>query len=63
MQPMTEIQLSEINGGGDSLAKDLGQFFGGTSGWIQANGGAYMLLGPGIGGLFATYAGLKNASL
>lgn len=63
MQTMTEIQLDGICGGGDSLGKDIGQFLGGSVGWAQANFGLYLLLGPGIGGLAAFNAGLRNASL
>jgi hypothetical protein len=63
MNSMSETQLSEVSGGGDSLAKDLGQFFGGAAGWLQSNAGTYLLLGPGFGGLAAVYVGLENASL
>jgi hypothetical protein len=63
MQNMTETQLSETLGGGDSLAKDIGQLVGGTAGWLQANYLTYLILGPGIGGLAAISAGLKDASL
>jgi hypothetical protein len=63
MKTMTEAQLNETSGGGDSLAKDIGQFVGGMAGWFEANTSTYFLLGPGIGGLAAIQAGLRNAAL
>lgn len=63
MKTMTDAQLNEIHGGGDTLAKDIGQFVGGVTGWLQANTSTYLLLGPGFGGLAALNAGLRNAAL
>jgi hypothetical protein len=63
MNTMTEIQLDEVFGGGDSLAKDLGQLVGGIAGWMQGNYLAYLLLGPGVGGVVAFTAGLSEAEL
>lgn len=63
MKTMTESQLGEVLGGGDNIQKDLGQFLGGANGWIQGNMAVYLLLGPGIGGIAAALAGLKEASL
>ncbi len=63
MQTLTTDQLEVITGGaGDSLARDLGQFLGGASGWIRANLGTYFILGPAIGGLVATGMGMKEAA-
>lgn len=62
MQTLSEDQLHQVIGGaGDSMAKDLGQFFGGVAGWIRANPGLYFLLGPGFGGLAAAGAGFNEA--
>jgi len=63
MNMMTETQLEEVLGGGDSLAKDIGQFVGGIGGWMQANYLTYLLLGPGVGGVAAVTAGLRDAEL
>ena len=63
MKTMTETQLGEVLGGGDTIQKDIGQFLGGANGWIQGNMVAYLLLGPGIGGIAATIAGLQEAAL
>jgi len=62
MQALTENQLYAVSGGGDSLAMDLGQFAGGTAGWIRANSGWYLLLGPGVGMIAAAIVGLNEAS-
>lgn len=62
MNTMTETQLRETFGGGDTLAKDIGQFVGGVAGWLQSNYLAYVILGPGLGGLAAVGAGLSEAS-
>lgn len=63
MKTINDHQLDEIVGGGDSFAKDLGQFIGGATGWIEANLTTYLFLGPGIGGLAAINAGVRNAEL
>jgi hypothetical protein len=63
MKTMTELQLGEVLGGGDTIQRDIGQFIGGANGWIQGNMAAYLLLGPGIGGIAAAVAGLKEALL
>ncbi len=38
------------------------QFVGGASGWIRANMGLYLLLGPGVGGIVAGVVGLNEAN-
>lgn len=63
MKTMTDSQLSNLTGGGDSLQKDLGQFVGGMSGWLRANTATYLMLGPGFGAYAAIVAGLKEATL
>jgi len=55
--------MDQITGGGDSLAKDLGQFVGGTVGWVRAHPLAYTILGPGVGLLAAAVSGLNDAAL
>ncbi len=61
MKNLSFDELAAIDAGKDNFATDAGQFLGGVSGWIRANVGLYLLLGPGIGGLAAINAGLAEA--
>lgn len=61
MYTIEEKELDCILGGSDSYARDAGQVVGGATGWVRANTGMYVLLGPGIGGLVALVAGLLEA--
>jgi hypothetical protein len=63
MKTMTESQLGEVAGGADSIQNDLGEFAGGVSGWMRSNPVAWVLLGPGIGGLAAVWTGVKEMTL
>ena len=62
MKTLAEQEMDQIAGGGDSLAKDLGQFVGGTAGWVRAHPLAYTILGPGVGLIVAAVAGLNEAA-
>jgi len=61
MHSLNSLELESTVGGGDTFAKDAGQFLGGATGWVVGNPVAYAILGPGIGGLVAVINGLQEA--
>jgi len=61
---LPEADLARVSGGGDSFARDAGQFIGGMLGYVRDNtmlfGAANMILPP-AGLLMAIAAGVKTA--